>query len=466
MTNEIITSPINEKAVENVRIVQNEICNVSVEDQSHSISKNIDDPTPVFPQSMYSRLPDVLKVACSNFTDLRERDVFLIGSLVLLSGCFEKVYGYYDSKLIRSNLYGFVVAPAASGKGVLSYSKLLVSQIEADSSLEKNDQAAAFASLKKLLGSKTALNPPAHPPLFIPGNISEAALYQHLAEAGGTGIFFETEGDVIANANRSIWGNYSTILRKAFHHEPISYRRKTKDEKIDIPAPRISALLSGTPSQVRNLFRSHEDGLFSRFIFYTYNPANRWKYITSKGERNQFDSLSKMADRISEIHRRAWNSPTEFSFSDVQCREFNERFETMSNKILLLEDASSIVRRLGLITFRIAMILTALEKYSGNERSTKIVCYNNYFDTAMQMAEILLEHSLYVFGSMAPSKIKLSQGKTDMFNALPDGVAFSRVDAQQLCVSFLSASAIDKYLSQLTEIGLLLKTKHGLYTKA
>ena len=66
------------------------------------------------------------------------------------------------------------------------------------------------------------------------------------------------------------------MLRKAFHHEPISYSRKTNKEWVEIKKPRLSVALAGTPGQVENLIKSAEDGLFSRFIFYTFKSEIVW----------------------------------------------------------------------------------------------------------------------------------------------------------------------------------------------
>jgi hypothetical protein len=106
--------------------------------------------------------------------------------------------------------------------------------------------------------------------LYIPANISSAMVIQHLKEGNERGIFCETEADSMGNTLKQDWGGYSDLLRKAFHHEPISYSRKTNKEFVEIDNPCLSVALSGTPGQVENLIKSSEDGLFSRFIFYSF----------------------------------------------------------------------------------------------------------------------------------------------------------------------------------------------------
>ena len=41
----------------------------------------------------------------------------------------------------------------------------------------------------------------------------------------------ETEGDTLTNTLLSDHGNYSDVLRKSFHNEPVSYLRRTNHEK-------------------------------------------------------------------------------------------------------------------------------------------------------------------------------------------------------------------------------------------
>lgn len=76
--------------------------------------------TPVFPEKVFKLLPDILQEECVKYTDKRERDMFLIGCLVAISGCLPNVYGIYDQRTVYPNLYAMIIAPPASGKGVVA----------------------------------------------------------------------------------------------------------------------------------------------------------------------------------------------------------------------------------------------------------------------------------------------------------------------------------------------------------
>lgn len=85
---------------------------------------------------------------------------------------------------------------------------------------------------------------------------------------------FETEGDILASTFGQDFGDVSDGLRKAFHHESISYLRRSQREHINIKKPRLSTVISGTLYQVVNLMSSVENGLFSRFLFYDLDKKN------------------------------------------------------------------------------------------------------------------------------------------------------------------------------------------------
>lgn len=71
---------------------------------------------------VYDNLPNLLKGIAEPFEE-RERDVILLSSIVVLSNCIPNVYGIYDNKKYYPQLYLIIIAPPASGKGVMSFSK-------------------------------------------------------------------------------------------------------------------------------------------------------------------------------------------------------------------------------------------------------------------------------------------------------------------------------------------------------
>jgi hypothetical protein len=94
-------------------------------------SLNDEDPledyltTPTIPDAVFENLPFILKEGARAFTDKRKRDVFFTGAISIISGCLPKVSGVYFQERVFPHLYTFIIAPAASGKGVLKNAKRL-----------------------------------------------------------------------------------------------------------------------------------------------------------------------------------------------------------------------------------------------------------------------------------------------------------------------------------------------------
>ena len=141
------------------------------------------------PDYVYERLPKLLKDSCNIFTEKREQDVFLTGALSVLGGCFHNAYAYntVDKKGISPNLFAFIVAPPASGKRALNYSKKVAASIE-----------SAFRAKKFAEKIPKAM-------FIIPANISSAGLIQVLNENEGVGIMVESEIDTLVNATKQEW---------------------------------------------------------------------------------------------------------------------------------------------------------------------------------------------------------------------------------------------------------------------
>ena len=75
--------------------------------------------------SVYNRLPVLLKELTINFEG-REKDIVLLSSLAVLSNTFPNIKGIYDGDDIYPQLFVVIIAPAASGKGVMNYSRILI----------------------------------------------------------------------------------------------------------------------------------------------------------------------------------------------------------------------------------------------------------------------------------------------------------------------------------------------------
>ncbi|CAH8283117.1 VirE-like protein [Mariniflexile fucanivorans] len=442
--------------------------------------------TPTIPQSVYNNLPLILKQGAEAFTEAREKDTFLTGALAVLSGCLPNVTGEYGGRTMYPHLFSFILAPAASGKGALQSSKELADKYheevlknsrEQKKEYDKKIEAIKHANRFKKKGDTHQEEMPEEPPfkvVFIPANTSNAKIIQHLQQNEGSGIICETEADTLGQVFKNDWGSYSDLLRKAFHNEKISISRKTNNEYFEINNPRLAVALSGTPQQVYNIISSAEDGLFSRFIFYVFKTNSKWIDPSPFGSRvNLTDHFAKLSIAVYEMVLFLDSGKTTVHLSREQWDKFNPVFSEYLNQIsaFVSEDAQSIVKRLGVVLYRICMIFTAIRKYQNQEQGTDIQCLDEDFEIALQLIEVYLKHNILMFENLPKQTneeqgpFKSGQNKKRFFDALPN--QFTRKEAVELASAFNMAertvgtflkSCLGKYLQQ-PEYGVYKKTE-------
>ena len=445
-----------------------------------------------FSQSVREQLPDILKRVVADSVSDVDADLLILGSLTVFSACLPNVYGVYDRREVFSNLFLYVTARASAGKGRLSLCRHLVAPIHRElreqyrKSMEKYKQDQLQYVLNKKKGEATEPQEPPFLTLFIPANSTATVVYQTLSQNDGVGLLFETEGDTLANAFNSDLGNYSDGFRKAFHHETISYLRKKDREYVEITKPKFSAILSGTPQQVFNLIPSAENGLFSRFIFYVMPTEIVWHDMFSADNDTTADDLFKEIGRdFCQFHKMLSAQYIRFTLTTDQQRQFNAFFTQTQEEYAALfgDDIIASVRRLGLILFRFAMILTVLRQMddgafplpSGNEEGHRpesiLVCADADFATALAMVKVLLQHSAAVFQTLPRHDFYKPHGHRNtndrrqaFFAALPD--VFDRAAYLKAAASLsVSEKTAERYISDLCKSGLLSHPAIDKYLK-
>jgi hypothetical protein len=440
-----------------------------------SASESKPEVMPTFTSQVYDTIPEFLKEVIAPSSSDEERDIMMLGALTAFSACFPKVYEIYDERKVFSNLYLFVTAPASAGKGKLNQIKQLVYPIhqlhrEQSKTLKQQfDSEMATYNMQK--GKNENLEKPGKPPermLFIPANNSVTGVYQLISDNEGRGLMFETEGDTLAQAFKTDYGNYSDGFRKAFHHETISYYRRTDREYVDIEKPCLSTVLSGTPKQIATLVPNAENGLFSRFMFYYMNIKPVWKDVFAKrakvGLEEHYEALGKKFLDLYKTLKQ--NPPIEIQLSEDQQQRFNTFFSALQTKYINLqpEEYIATVRRLGLIAFRIAMLFTTLRIMEDGEVNSIRRCEDIDFDNALAMVQVLVKHSSKVFNDLPlEQKTKKRLNKKERFlENLPK--KFTRQEylktADKLKINHKTAEG---YITSFTKSNLIHREAHGEY---
>lgn len=430
---------------------------------------------PKLPDHIFPTLPIFLQNIVSVASSREERDILLLGTLVTISVAMPNIVGKYDDKFIGANLYIFITAKASAGKGILIHCRKLVEPIhfalreKAKQMKREYDNDMAIYNANK--GKDYTAEKPAKPPqkmLFIPANNSSTGFFELLNDNDGRGLIFETEGDTMAQSFKNDYGNYSEGFRGAFHHEPISYYRRTDKEFVEINTPNLSALLTGTPNQIATLIPNAENGLFSRFIFYVMNIKNVWKNVfaskTENGLENHFQNLGQQFFQL--YNSLQSNKQIQFSLTTLQQHQFNSFFAQTQDLYIALKDDEYIatIRRLGLIAFRIMMIKTTLRIMEHGDASTSLICDDTDFQNTLKMVEVLVKHSSNVYSNLlneAP-KPRTKKPKDAFLEALPK--AFNRKGyldvASKLNIHLKTAEG---YIGKFVKVGVVISPKHDSY---
>lgn len=424
--------------------------------------------TKTIPKEVYANLPEILKKGSSVFTQNREKDVFLTGALGVLSGCFNTVKGLYASEEHYANLNCFIVSGPGAGKGAMKHSKTLGKAV--DRKFQDETKQSYEVYHRESVANEKLLEPPQRM-LFIPANSSSSAVIRHLHENNESGIICETEADTLADTFKNEWGSYSDLIRKAFHHENVSYSRKKDREFIDLEQPKLSVVLSGTPDQVKKLIQSSENGLFSRFLFYGFEEQGIWRSVAPTNNKLNLNKyFSEMSEEVKIISEKFSEEKYVFELTENQWIRLDNQFSKWLNEIttFIHKDTASVIKRLGLIQFRIAMILSILRCYESENVGTTIKCQDEDFKTAEILTSLYLEHGLKMFFNLPrESKLVISQDIKRFFDILPTERDFPRDEAIKIGVSIgIKERTIGKYLNRLVEIGYLKKPKYGFYLKS
>ncbi len=431
---------------------------------------------PTIPDEVFNTLPQFLQQVVNPASSQEEKDILLLGALTAFSACFPKLFGIYDQRKVFANLYLFVTAPASAGKGRLNQIKNLVEPVHKlkreQAKVLKQQFNTEMATYNMNKGKDENLEKPSKPPermLFIPANNSVTGVYQLISDNKGRGLIFETEGDTLAQAFKSDYGNYSDGFRKAFHHETISYYRRTDREYVDIEKPCLSTVLSGTPKQVATLIPNAENGLFSRFMFYYMNIKPTWKNVFQNSNKVGLDDYyNQLGSEFLELYKTLKNNPEiEIRLTTTQQQQFNTFFESLQTKYINLqpEEYIATIRRLGLIAFRIMMLFTAFRIMEDGDVNATKECEDIDFKNALTIISILVKHSSKVFNDLPIEQkaTKRLNRKERFLESLPK--QFSRQEYLDLATKqSIAHKTAEGYITKFVDAGLIYREAHNNYS--
>ena len=409
------------------------------------------------------QLPEFLNRAISVADEPSQQDMLLLGTLTACSYAMPKVrilhgmpqHCYYP------NLMTLVVAPPAAGKGVLNYMHRLMEPIH-----------------KKMLAMQMSA--------IIPANSSSAAFQDLLAMNNGMGLMIETEMDVLSQIWKADYGNYSYMFRQAFEHEALRRARKNRAGTVsytEIPCPRLSAILSGTPNQLKPLLMSRDNGLASRFVPYLLDEIvpfdsrvfKHGDHIEENGALPVFEELSKELQArwewlIKQQNPLYWSLTDEQS--DILGALFDDGYKLALEEMHLPISFDATVKRLAVTIKRIGAILTALRLDMTQPLPEVVFCSDDDFHTIVMLAEKFLRHAA-LMTLMLPEEEKMldvqvrsdaADRKEELFNILPE--KFTTQEAVDAGAQLgIKKRSVTRYITDYCESGCIKRTCSGHYVK-
>ena len=460
-------------------------------------------PLPTFPEANW---PKILLLIMSYATSPTQRDVMLLGALTAIGASMERyVRCPYAGKLQSPCLQSFIVAPSASGKGILSLIRLLVEPIHDESRQQVatevkayKKEKAAYDVMGKERSKVEAPQMPKNRMFLISGNNTGTGILQNIMDANGTGLICETEADTISAAIGSEYGHWSDTLRKAFDHDRLSYNRRTDQEYREVKKSYLSVLLSGTPAQVKPLIPSTENGLFSRQLFYYMHGI--WAWI------NQFESGEADLEAIFTDIGLEWKKQLDLMkthgvhtlrLTDEQKQEFNTLFSDLFFRSGLANDneMSSSIARLAVNTCRImaeVAMIRALEcdqpyqfKNSSIHLLTpdKEIATDNIkdgiitrwdvtitaedFKAVLELVTPLYRHATHILSFLPSTEVKhrANADRDALFEAM--GNQFTRAQlSEQATIMKIKPNTAFGWLNRLIKKGLFTNADDkGIYTR-
>lgn len=357
----------------------------------------VDTRTRIIPQDLYEGLPEYLKDMCDEFTRGPERDVFLVGALITISGCLHNVVVRYGNDWFYPQLFGCVLAPAASSKGNMMRPKAIAYAMD-HYVLERSKYniAAVGNPTDELAPKETPMG------LLIPGKTTEAAFVQALKSNGGVGLMIEPEIDVLGLGARNSYLISTATYRKVFNHDRIDSATKGNGVNI-VSKPKFSLAVSGTPAQVNNLLTSLEDGFFSRILFYSFEPEPGWtsQWTDEEGMEDQLkETMKDLGIDLVEFNKHYnFQHPLRFKLTNKQKIRFDSFFADLLEVYNLHftngNDLSASIKRMAIISIRIAMVLTSVRNIS-NYGKEFVYCEDIDLDTSLKLSNIFINHAVEV----------------------------------------------------------------------
>ena len=270
-------------------------------------------------------------------------------------------------------------------------------------------------------------------------------------------------------ALRTDYGKHAAEIRMFFHHERVGQSYKTDKDPIVIDFPKLALMLSGTPEQLVNFIKTLEDGMYSRFMFYTMSPTYKWKNqspLDGNGNINARELFASVGEKMKANFFKTKDKEIMINFTREQWDKHTEIFQRELGYVAAEENPNvmAIVFRSGLITMRVAMALCGYRIMEAGWDVNEYTCSDEDFDSAMKIVLTCMTHSINL-STIIGETIK-RQRLTNYYKLLP---ALKAMKKEFRYTDFLNEvrklgfgdSAAKRALKKYLKSGLISRTSDG-----
>ena len=445
--------------------------------------EKIDTYCGTIPDEVFENLPsdmnELLKIAKDN----KERDILFLSIIAVSSGLFPALRTMYGNQIYTPHLYVCEVAQAGSGKGIamnaLTLAKSIQDKFDREYKEEKRDydkQSLAWEFEMKRAGKGNRepdinLRPeePKRKVLILQANTSKSQMLLHMSATRFGNILATTELDSFSEALRTDYGKHAAEIRMFFHHERVGQSYKTDKDPIVIDFPKLALMLSGTPEQLVNFIRTLEDGMYSRFMFYTMSPTYQWKNqspLEGNGNINAKELFASVGEKMKANFFKTMDKEVMINFTRGQWDKHTEIFQRELGYVSAEDNPNvmAIVFRSGLITMRVAMVLCGYRIMESGWNVSEYTCSDEDFDNAMKIVLTCMTHSINL-STMISNTVK-RQKLTNYYKLLPVlktmKKEFRYIDFVKECRKHgFEETAAKRALTKYLKSSLISRTSYG-----
>ena len=445
--------------------------------------EKIDTYCGAIPDEVFENLPADIKELLKIAKDNKERDTLFLSLLAISSGLFPALRTMYGNQIYTPHLYVCEVAQAGSGKGIamnaLTLAKSIQEALDRQYKEEKREYDKQLLSweLELKRAAKENREPdinlrpeePKRKVLILQANTSKSQMLLHMSVTEFGNILATTEIDAFAEALRTDYGKHAAEIRMFFHHERVGQSYKTDKDPIVIDFPKLALMLSGTPEQLVNFIKTLEDGMYSRFMFYTMSPTYKWKNqspLEGNGNINARELFASVGEKMKANFFKTKDKEVMINFTREQWDKHTDIFQRELGYVAAEENPNvmAIVFRSGLITMRVAMVLCGYRIMEAGWDINEYTCSDEDFDNAIKIVLTCMAHSINL-STIIGETIK-RQKLTNYFKLLP---ALKAMKKEFRYTDFLNEvrklgfgdSAAKRALKKYLKSGLISRSSDG-----